>query len=509
MGISGSLDFQGIVEMVGNKLREVLKSDDIGVDWLDYETQSMKTLYVIEHGKPLNIPDRTVDSDEHWARICARRLPIVEHTAAEMIATGNVAMPGTDQCLSRVSVPIVVGDQRVGTIDMENHEREYAFGESEVRLLTTIASSMGVALQSALLFDETQRLLKETEQRNAEMAVINSIQQGIAAELNFQAIVDLVGDKLREVLKTEDIGIRLIDPKTGLVHYLYEYEHGKRLQIAPAKPKAGGPSEKMQKTLAPVVYGTREELAKSGISTLPGTDAAQSIIFVPIVSGERLTGSLLLEDHEREHAFGDSEIRLLTTVASSMGVALENARLFDETQRLLKETEQRNAELAVINSIQQGLVAQLDLMAIVDLVGDKLREVFATGNVSISWFDDDEFRRDAGLQLRKRPAIDRSAGDRRCARSERNMRVINERVAVSQQSMPAGAAAYPGTSLPQVGPARTGRCLGASHRNRQSRQLRTRKRLQRRRCAAADHRLQRRWAWRCRARASSTRRSGC
>ena len=45
----------------------------------------------------------------------------------------------------------------------------------------------------------------------------------MAAELNFQAIVDLVGDKLREVLRTEDIGIRLTDPKTGLVHFLYEY----------------------------------------------------------------------------------------------------------------------------------------------------------------------------------------------------------------------------------------------------------------------------------------------
>ena len=61
-----------------------------------------------------------------------------------------------------------------------------------------------------------------------------------------------------------------------------------------------------------------------------------------------------------------------------MGVALENARLFDETQRLLKETEQRAAELAVINSIQEGMAAELDFQAIVDLVGDKLREVFHT-----------------------------------------------------------------------------------------------------------------------------------
>ena len=44
-----------------------------------------------------------------------------------------------------------------------------------------------------------------------------------------------------------------------------------------------------------------------------------------------------------------SDVRLLETLAASMSVALENARLFDETQRLLKETERRNAELAVIN----------------------------------------------------------------------------------------------------------------------------------------------------------------
>ena len=67
-----------------------------------------------------------------------------------------------------------------------------------------------------------------------------------------------------------------------------------------------------------------------------------------------------------------TDVRLLQTLANAMSVALENARLFDETQRLLKETEQRNAELAVINSIQQGIAGSLDFQGIVDLVGDKL-----------------------------------------------------------------------------------------------------------------------------------------
>ncbi len=141
-------------------------------------------------------------------------------------------VPGTDHAHSVVFVPIFSGDRMTGSLLLENHEREYAYGETEIRLLTTVASSMGVALENARLFDETQRLLKETEQRAAEMAVINSIQQGIAAELNFQAIVDLVGDKLREVLKSEDIGIVWIEHATRTVKNLYVIEHGARLHLA-------------------------------------------------------------------------------------------------------------------------------------------------------------------------------------------------------------------------------------------------------------------------------------
>ena len=64
-----------------------------------------------------------------------------------------------------------------------------------------------------------------------------------------------------------------------------------------------------------------------------------------------------------------SDVRLLQTLANSMSVALENARLFDETQRLLKDTEERDAELAVINSVQAGLAAELNIQGIFDAGG--------------------------------------------------------------------------------------------------------------------------------------------
>ena len=385
-GMAAELDFQAIVDLVGDKLREVFDTGDIGIVWHDPGTDLLHSLYVYEHGKRLSMPPARPTVDGPWSQISRSRQMLLLNSVAEMRARGLTIVPGTDQALCMVRVPILGSDRVLGTIDIENFERENAFGASEIRLLSTVAASMGVALESARLFDETQRLLKETEQRNAELAVINSIQQGMARSLDFQGIVDLVGDKLREVLHTQDMGI--VWYGTGVVHPLYVYEHGQRLQLPPHPLKPGGPGEQMLRTREPVVLNNAQDLLTVTGGVFPGTDMAKCAVFVPIIGSDRLLGAMSVENHERENAFGDSEVRLLQTVASSMGVALENARLFDETQRLLKETEQRNAELAVINSVQQGLAAELDFQAIIDVVGDKLREVFATPELSITWYDE-------------------------------------------------------------------------------------------------------------------------
>jgi len=67
------------------------------------------------------------------------------------------------------------------------------------------------------------------------------------------------------------------------------------------------------------------------------------MLLVPLVAGSTVIGAVSLQNLNHEHAFSESDVRLLTTLANSMSVALENARLFDETNRLLAETQQRTA----------------------------------------------------------------------------------------------------------------------------------------------------------------------
>ena len=83
---------------------------------------------------------------------------------------------------------------------------------------------------------------------------------------------------------------------------------------------------------------------------------------------------------DREHAFSEADVSLLTTLAGSLSVALDNARLFEETR-------QRAAELAIVNNVGQALAEQLELDAMIQRLGDQLREVFAADLVYVALHD--------------------------------------------------------------------------------------------------------------------------
>jgi GAF domain-containing protein len=402
-GLVARMDIQGIYDLVGDKIREIFaKVENVLILTYDRHAQIFQVRYGMSEIRTYDVAkmedkrffqyfDETKQSlliNENFTEASAKYGIYDLGDPAEMYELSRAGELSTvEYGGSALFVPLIVGPEVKGFFSLQDSKREHAFSESDVRLLETLANSTSVALENARLFDETQRLFKAEQERVAELQIINSIQQGLAAELDFQAIVDLVGDKLREVFKTKDFGIRWYDEKVNLVHFLYEYEHDKRLTIQ-SRPIEQAPSIRMlRETRQPIIAGTAELGARIGGAPLPGTDLSKSIIIVPIISSDRLMGSLQMEDYERENAYGESEMRLLTTIAASLGTALENARLFDETQRLLKETEERNAELAVINSVQTALAAKLDMQGIYNIVGDKIRGIFDAPDVVIFALD--------------------------------------------------------------------------------------------------------------------------
>jgi GAF domain-containing protein/DNA-binding response OmpR family regulator len=386
-GLAKELDIQAIYDLVGNRIRELFDAQVVGIANFDYATDMEHIYYLIEKGERYYPVPRPLNTLRKHLIQTKEKVVINKNFEAVAAAFGMKKVPGTEQPQSALYVPLVIGDKVTGYASLQNIDRENAFSDADVRLFETLANTMGVALENARLFDETNRLLKETEQQKAELGVINSVQEGLAKELDMQAIYDLVGERIRALFKAQAVVIATFDHDTATEHFKYLIEDGQRFYLA------SRPYDRLRQHLIvnrqKIVINENyaEAYGKFGLKTLPGTNPTKSAVFVPLIIGDKVNSYISLQNNEIENAFSESDIRLLETLANSMSVALENARLFDETTRLLKETEQRTAELAVINSVQEGLARELEIQAIYDLVGNKIREVFDAQGVIIATFD--------------------------------------------------------------------------------------------------------------------------
>lgn len=389
-GLAKELDMQAIYDLVGDRIRALFNAQAVIISTFDHETATEHFKYLIEDGQRFYLASRPYDKLRQHLILHKEKIVINSNYAEAYAKFGLKTLPGTNMTKSGVFVPLVIGDKVNSYISLQNNETENAFSESDVRLLETLANSMSVALENARLFDETTRLLKETEQRTAELAVINSVQEGLASELDMKAIYDMIGEKIRAIFDAQAVVIASFDHDSGMEKFNYLWENGQRFEAPPRRYDKLRYQMIMTKQKILINSNVEEAFKEFGLKIVADSGYPKSLLFVPLVVGNKVTSYVSLQHTEKENAFTDSDVRLLETLANSMSVALENARLFDETTRLLKETEQRTAELAVINSVQEGLARELDMQGIYNLIGDRLCELFPdTQTLVIRTFDFD------------------------------------------------------------------------------------------------------------------------
>jgi GAF domain-containing protein/CheY-like chemotaxis protein len=384
-GLVSKLDMQSIYDLVGNKIRDAFDAQVVIIGSFDTNTGLEHFNYTIENGKRYYPGSRPFDKLRK--QLIETKQKIVIRDKEEVLKWfGNTSIRDTKPIKSAVFVPLIIGGHVKRYVSLQNVDRENAFGDSQIRLLETLANSMSVALENARLFDETTHLLKETEQRTSELAVINSVQEGLVAQMDIQSIYDLVGEKIRNIFSAQIIDIVTYNKKKNLIEDRYAFEKGDRTLIGPREP-LGFRKHVIETRQIFLINEKLDEVSKKYESYVTIGEQPKAAVFVPMITGGEVTGIISLQNLDHENAFSESSVNLLITLANSMSVALKSAGLFDETNRLLKETEQRNAELAVINSVQESLVAKLDMAGIYELVGEKIRQIFGAQVIDIVTYD--------------------------------------------------------------------------------------------------------------------------
>ena len=110
---------------------------------------------------------------------------------------------------------------------------------------------------------------------------------------------------------------------------------------------------------APGTYGSAPgnrgaEIHRHG--SVPG-GAASAHLFAPITLRGELIGAIDAFDLNSRMTWDDNDLTLIQTISSQVALSLDNARLLQETQFALSETEtlyQASAELNAINSAERS-----------------------------------------------------------------------------------------------------------------------------------------------------------
>ncbi|MCP4544546.1 MAG: GAF domain-containing protein [Chloroflexi bacterium] len=276
---------------------------------------------------------------------------------------------------SVIFIPLKRDQTTFGVLSVQSYTQRYSDRDKD--LLIFVSQHIAFAL-------ERVRLLEDTHQRLAELDMVNSVGQALSQQLDFQIVVDLVGDKISETFAAQVLYIALYDAQTNLIRFPYFVDGGQRIYMDPIELGQGLTSVVIQ-SRQPLVFGTAQEALDSG-AVVQGTPT-RSYLGVPIIVGDVVTGVISVQDEEQENLFTDSDIRLLTTLAASLGVAIENARLFQEANRSLQESRQRASELATVNRIGKALASQLDIEALIELVGEQMRQIFGAQTIYVALYD--------------------------------------------------------------------------------------------------------------------------
>jgi GAF domain-containing protein/tetratricopeptide (TPR) repeat protein len=368
-GLVSHLSFDALIDEVGLQLEAHLElPDNLGIVLLDTENQRMRLEYFSVNGK--RYPSTTIPLGQGLSSIVIQTgKPLLLSTRAEIDALQPV-IPKTARKevhhdhMSWLGVPLLRESEAIGVLLIARYE-DNAFDQSDLNLLETLAHSLSVALSNVHSF-ESER------QRNAELALINSIQAGLSSQLDFDRLVDLVGNHLEEYLKPDNLGIAFYDAENGLITTGYYSISGKRYPNS-AFPYGQGISTTVIRTRKPVMLQTRREIdAQNPVIPTPAKNEIfpdhMSWLGVPLMREGEVMGVLFLSRY-RDYAFAQSDLSLMETLAHSLSVALANARSFQAER-------QRSAELALINRIQEDLVANLDLNAIYQLIADEVPKLF-------------------------------------------------------------------------------------------------------------------------------------
>ena len=394
IGLARKLDFQEIVDLVGEKVGEIFRADTVSVGMYDSERDWTFNLYYVDRGERISLPDGPAPRPSLTALLVDSRMPLLTGTKAEREKLGSREIPregeDTDRNETFMGVPILADEKVIGAVSVQSYKQN-AFNADDLRLLQTLANSMSVALENARLFEEVQKRNREITEALEQQTATSEILSVIAGNpTDIQPVLKAVAEKAARLCNSYDAAIVRVDGDRYRI-----VAHWGPVPIPQGNLGPGVPLDKGSVTGHALLEGktlhvhdvmSADEGEYTRSKEFHEHSLQRTLLVTPLLRERRVIGAIIMRRQEVD-PFTDKQITLLKIFADQAAIAIENVRLFQETTRLLKETEQRAQELSAISTVSQALVAETELDSMIQLIGSQMREIFAADIVYVALLD--------------------------------------------------------------------------------------------------------------------------
>jgi two-component system, sensor histidine kinase PdtaS len=336
-GASNSImDLDQTLEITANAIAEELHADLCSIFFYD-ELQRMLTLRATNGPRPLggmHFTQRLGEGYSGWVADKGSPLLVFDALADPHFATE--ARTYSSEYHGLMSVPIIFfGDtvRLIGVISVQSIEPR-DFSKEEMSFVEVVAGIIAINIENGRLYETTDEQLRR---KVHELSTIHRVSSIITSTLNLNEVLRIITTQAVHLAGAERSCIFELDAEKQELHALAQYglnsNLARTLRIPVGQCCAGRTVTTGEPTMAvdcfhsdPHCFIHNDPLLSSDI---------HSVVSVPLRARQKVLGCICLYSSHR-HLLSPEQMQLVVTFANEAAIAIENARLYEETRHALE-----------------------------------------------------------------------------------------------------------------------------------------------------------------------------
>ncbi len=352
-GINITLDIDDILELVYAQTDQIIPNDDFHITLTSpISPQTLYHAFYIEDNERIksqeNLPLTPNQSLEEV--ILRFRQPLLcEDYEKECRNQGR--LPTSKGLFAWLGVPLNAGAETIGILSLGSRDITITYTDHHCLLLQAIANQVAGAIVKS-------RLMMESERRTRQLMTLNEIGRSLTSTLESKPLLNQIMQSATEILNCEAGSLFTLEAHSG--DLIFEVTtgpvavelNGQRL------PQRVGIAGKAAERGEPVIANK----AKSSRNWFHETDqktgfTTRDVLAVPMKVKDRIIGVIEVINKKDGAPFNQDDQDLLTIFTSQAAIAIENARLYTQTDKALSS---RVEEMSILQRIDRELNASLD-----------------------------------------------------------------------------------------------------------------------------------------------------